>query len=225
MVNYSYNLDRKDMVFASTSNLNASFKDLCAVCDAVRYLRVPNALRVLDSVILHGRPIEYRRHNKYMGSRHELQGRKGRYPIKCAMMVKKVIVNAAANAQNKGSDPESMYVVHATANKGQIIPRAPPKGVRVVVAGGYGYQSMRTSNIEFAKIEIGLATKDKVELGSRMKRALKAVSRMEKPEEPVIKKKQGAGKATKPLLAPKPAKVQPAQMANAAAGEQKTKTV
>ena len=80
---YSYNLDRR-VVFAHTSDLNASFKDVCAVCDAVRYKRVPAAIRILEGVINEGRPIEYRRHNKYMGSRHELGGKKGRYPMKCA---------------------------------------------------------------------------------------------------------------------------------------------
>ncbi len=213
-MNYSYNLDKKEIIFAGTSNLNASFKDLCAVCDSIRYLKVPNAIIMLDSVILHGRPIEYRRHNKYMGSRHELQGKKGRYPIKCAMMVKKVLTNAAANAQNKGADPESMYVVHATANKGIEMQRIPPKGVRVVVAGGYGYQTMRKSNIAFAKIEIGIASKDKLELGARMKRALKATIRMEKPEQAAAKKKAAPTKGIKPLSAPKPEKRAVSEPAN-----------
>jgi len=228
-LNYSYNLDRKEITFASASDLNASFKDLCAVCDAVRYLKVPLALKVLDDVIIHGLPIEYRRHNKYMGSRHELQGKKGRYPIKCARMVRTVIVNAASNAQSKGADPESMYVVHASANKGAIATRAPPKGVRVVVAGGYGYQTMRRSNLEFAKVEIGIANKEKEELGAKMKRALKATSRKEKPEQLPDKKKkqQQQAKPPKPLSAPRPEKQQqPSTAAPAKSDDTKqTKTV
>lgn len=202
-MNYSYNLDRKPVVFASARDINASFKDLCSVCDALRYLPTQSAIKVLDDVINNGRPIEYRRHNKYMGSRHELGGKKGRYPIKCAQIVRKVLVNAMANAVNKGEDPEYMYVVHAAANKTYEVPRSPSKGVRAV-GGNYGYTSMRRSNLEFARVEIGLADKDAKELGAKMKRALKATSRKVKlPEKPKVTKKQQP-KPVKPLPAPQP---------------------
>jgi large subunit ribosomal protein L22 len=202
---YSYNLDRKPVVFASARDINASFKDLCSVCDALRYLPAPAAIKVLDDVIINGRPIEYRRHNKYMGSRHELGGKKGRYPIKCAQIVKKVLVNAMANAVNKGEDPEYMYVVHAAANKTYEVPRSPPKGVRAV-GGNYGYTTMRRSNLEFARVEIGLADKGAKELGARMKRALKATSRRVKLLEPKVEKKPQVKVPSKPLPAPQPQK-------------------
>jgi large subunit ribosomal protein L22 len=192
-MSYSYNQDRKPIIFASASDINASFKDLCNVCDAVRYMPVTSAIRVLDGVIDGGHAIEFRRHNRYMGSRHELGGKKGRYPMKCAAIVKKVIVNAAANARNKGEDPEYMYVVHAAANKTQIVPRGPPKGVRAV-GGNYGYTTMRSSNLEFARVEIGLADKDTKELGARMKRAVKAISKKEK----VVVKADTTKKKTQP---------------------------
>ncbi len=195
---YSYNLDRKEIVFASTSDLNASFKDLCSVCDAVRYKAVPNAIAVLDGVINDGRPIEYRRHNRYMGSRHELGGKKGRYPMKCAAMVRKVIINAAANARNKGEDPDSMYVVHACANKTYEVPRSPPKGIRSVRTGGYGYSPMRRSNLAFAKIEIGLSVKEAKDLGARMQRALKATSKKDKAITTPLPKKQKQAKPAAP---------------------------
>jgi large subunit ribosomal protein L22 len=196
---YSYNLERKELVFAHAKDINASYKDLCVVCDAVRYHSIPQALKILDSVINDGRPIEFRRHNRYMGSRHELGGKKGRYPIKCAALVRKVVVNAAANAKNKGQDPEMLYVVHATANKTQIIPRSPSKGIRSI-SGGYGYGAARRSNLELAKIEIAVGNKDSKELGARMKRVLKAISKKEKPVElkTVQKKKTTAAKPAQP---------------------------
>ena len=229
---YSYNLERKNIVFASAHDLNASFKDLCSVCDAVRYMPVPSALKVLDGVITGGRPIEYRRHNKYMGSRHELHGKKGRYPIKCAKMVRDVIVNASANATSKGEDPEYMYVVHAAANKTNIVPRSPSKGVRATRSGGYGYSTMRRSNLELAKIEIGIAQKDNQELGARMKRAIKAVSKREKPIAPKQEKK--TAKKSAPKAPPVPVKetqtapatqpAQPAQQVPAVQEETKATT-
>ncbi len=154
---YSYNLDKSDVVFAGAKDLNASYKDLSVVCDAIRYKKAGTALALLDSVINDGKPIEYRKFNKGMGSRHELGGRKGRYPIKAASIVRKVLLNAYANASNKGYVPEEMYVVHATANKTEINRRYPSKGVRTVMRGGYGYATMRRSDLEFAKVEIGLS--------------------------------------------------------------------
>ncbi len=208
-MNYSYNRDKKSIIFAGASDLNASFKDLCAVCDAVRYMPVSAALKILDGIIIENRPIEFRRHNKYMGSRHELHGKKGRYPIKCARLVKTVIVNAAANAVNKGEDPDYMYVVHASANKTQEIPRMPPKGVRAVRSGGYGYTKLRTSNIEFAKIEIGIADKEAKDLGARMKRAISAVSKRQKPVAQSAKPaKKPAKPPAKPLAVPQQASKQ-----------------
>jgi len=50
-----------------------------------------------------------------------------------------------------------MFVVHAAANKTQIIPRRPPKGIRYVRTGGYGYVPTRRSDMELARIEIGIA--------------------------------------------------------------------
>jgi len=158
-VKYSYNLDREGIVFAGASDINASFKDLCCVCDSIRHKPVPDALMILDETAAGKRAIEFKRHNKYMGSRHELGGKKGRWPKKCAAIVRKVLVNASANAKNKGEDPESMYIVHAAANKTIIVPRRPPKGIRSVRTGGYGYVPSRRSDIEFARIEMGIAYK------------------------------------------------------------------
>lgn len=221
---YSYNLDRKEIVFAHTKDINASFKDLCAVCDSIRYKPVPSAIRLLDSVINEGRAVEFRRHNKYMGSRHELGGKKGRYPIKCARILRKVVVNAYANAKNKGQDPESMYVVHASANKTQEIPRMPSKGVRAV---GGSRPSVRRSNIEFAKIEIGIASKDYESLSPRMKRAIKAISKREKPvviAKPQAKKhvQKPKSEAAKQPVAPKPQNAKPIETKQLPSNKQET---
>jgi hypothetical protein len=95
-----------------------------------------------------------------------------------------------------------MYVVHAAANKTQIIPRSPSKGVRAVRTGGYGYQSLRRSNIELAKIEIGLAQSDNTELGARMKRAIKAISKTEKPAATQKQEKKPVAKKPAPKSPP-----------------------
>ena len=42
-MNYSFNIKGDDFVFAQSYDINASYKDLGAVCDAIRYLRAESA--------------------------------------------------------------------------------------------------------------------------------------------------------------------------------------
>jgi large subunit ribosomal protein L22 len=157
MTSYSFNQDRQDVVLAKRTDVNASFKDLSAVCDAIRYKSAQDAMRILDSVIKLEMPVQYRRNNKHMGARHELGGSKGRWPRKCAVIVKKLLKNALAAAKSKGITSD-MYVVHSSANKTMIARRTPPKGILVFGLGRYGPGNTRYSDLEFAKIELGLAS-------------------------------------------------------------------
>ena len=207
---YSFNLDKSDVVFASQSDINASFKDLCAVCAAIRYRSVGSAMKILDNTVSGAMPIRYRAWNRYMGSRHELGGNTGRYPKKCAGIVRKVLQNALANARNKGYEPDLMHVVHACANKTLTMSRSPPKGARAVTVGGYGYTSMRMSNLEFSRVEIGLSSKFEGKLGKNTTRLVKMFSMIEKKNEqkkPTAPAKQAAkpaAKAEKQAAAKKP---------------------
>ena len=188
---YSFNLDKSDVVFASLSDINASPKDLCVVCDAIRYKRTDTALKILEDVESGTTAMRFRQHNRYMGSRHELGGNPGRFPKKCAGIVRKVLVNACANAKNKGFDADSMQVIHASANKTIVAPRSPPKGTRAVVVGGYGYSSMRRSNLEFAKVEIGLSSKCEGKLGKNSRKLIKMFGKfdVDAPQKKIEKKK------------------------------------
>ncbi len=161
MSNYSYNLDRSEIVFAKLYDINVSYRNLNAVCDAIRYLKATDAIEVLDNVISLEMPILFKRYNTHMGSRHELGGRKGKYPEKAAREVKKVLINAMANAGNKGLDAESMFIVHASSNKTHIEKRYPSKGSLSWGRGMYGRSSVNHSDIEYAKIEIGLSEESK----------------------------------------------------------------
>lgn len=203
---YSYNQDRTGVVFANAKDLNASYKDLGAVCDAIRYKSINAALAALDRVIEDNKPILYRKHNINMGARHELGGRKGRTPIKCARLVRNVLVNAAANATNKELNPDAMYVVHASANKTLIARRFPSKGSLYVTGGPSGQVPARHSDLEFSRVEIGVAMLDERRLSknivSRVKGELKhAQSQPSKPDKKDTKKgKKEEKKEKKPLV-------------------------
>ncbi len=186
MMRYSFNLKKEGVVFAQRYNVNASYKDLGAVCDAVRYLRVNNALALLEEVRMMKTPLLYRRHSKHMGARHELGGRKGGYPVKAAGEVRLAILNAIGNAKNKGFSGEEMYVIHASSNKTMIARRYPSKGSLTWGRGMYGRGAMNHSDLEYAKIEIAIADEENAVLTSDMRYFIKAKNAQKRV--PVAKK-------------------------------------
>lgn len=196
-------MEKEKIIFAGAKELNASFKDLGAVCDYIRYKNAPKAIEMLDAVVNDSAAVPYRNHNKGMGSRHELGGKKGRYPKKCAALVRKVLSMAISNAKTKGMDSDALFVVHAAANKTQIYSRTPSKGM-LYHSDSYGYGTMRHSDVEFSKIEIGLAAIDDIKLGDKATRMLKlneALSKKQKPKKataPAVKQKK-ASKLAKPV--------------------------
>jgi large subunit ribosomal protein L22 len=235
---YSFNRSREGVIFSNMKDINASFKDLGAVCASIRYKSVPMALADLDGVVNEGKAVLYRKHNKYMGHRHELGGKKGRFPIKCAMIVRKALVNAAANARNKGFMPEMMFVVHSSANKTMIRRTGPSKGALFTLSSYYGYQPARSSDLEFARVELGIATPDAKGLSDNMKHQIKRFAAIEKkygkkqklPEQLKKKgikllqkkedKKEAKEQPTKPEAAKKP-EAKPAETQKKEPGVQK----
>lgn len=174
---YSMNIEG-NFVKAQRSGINASYKDLSIVCNAIRYAKVGNAIHTIDELIAMRMPIRFTKYNKRMGARHELHGRKGAYPIKAAKEVRTVLQNAVATAESKGiMDPEEMFVVHAAANKTQVIRRQPSKGSISWGRGMYGRSAIMHSDIELAKVEIALAMGDENTLTKNMKYFIKKNSR------------------------------------------------
>lgn len=217
---YSFNIKGEDFVRAQSFDVNVSYKKLGAVCDAVRYLKAEKAIDVLDLVISKERAIPFRRHNKHMGSRSELGGAKGGYPTKAAAEVRKTIVNAIANAGNKGKSGSDMVIVCASANKTRIERRYPSKGSLAWGRGMYGMSAINHSDIEYAKIEIVLAD----DFSEKLTKNMKYFIRKRNKEAPQAKKPQAKAQqkaATPAISAAKPA--QAPQMPKAAQVQQPAK--
>lgn len=163
MVHYEYGFNKKSqysekqIAKAQQYNIDASYKDLCAVCDNIRGMSAEDGTKYLTAV-LEGFPVQYRRWNKKLGHRRELGGKKGRYPVKAAKYVLGVLSNAIANATSKGLD--QLIIIHASANKQAIYPRLQSKG-----------RQMR-SNYETARVEIILAGKENEELLKQQKQKI-----------------------------------------------------
>jgi len=111
---------------ARVEGVNASYKQLGAVCDNIRGWELEKALTFLEEAAQGRKVIYFKKHNKKMAHRKEIGGRKGRWPKKASKIILNVLRNAAANADKKGL--LNPYVAHIASNKQKIYPRIAPKG-------------------------------------------------------------------------------------------------
>jgi large subunit ribosomal protein L22 len=130
LCSYQIPEDKKDMFAVSRAeDVEASYRDLSQVCGRITNKSAKWAVEFLELAAEGAVPVLFKRHNKKLGHRRELGGRKGRYPMKSAKAVLKTLKSAIANATVKGLG-EELIVVHAAANGKFVYPRLSPKGKR-----------------------------------------------------------------------------------------------
>jgi len=170
---YKYSTKFKDeskVAKARVEDVDASFKDLIAVCDNIRLRRTDIAVDMLEKASKGLIPLRYWKHNAHMGHRHELLGQKGRYPKKAAGIVLKALKSVISNARAKGLGEDRLIVVHAAANKQNIYRRLQPKGLR------------KRHDYETARVELAVA-----EIVKKEKPAAKTRKEPKKAEKPKAK--------------------------------------
>lgn len=192
-ISYSFQKKGNNLAYAQEYNLDASYKDLTEVCRSIKHLPVAKAMSLLEKAARMEVPILYTSHNKKLGHRHELGGKKGRYPVKAAKIVKKVLVNAINNAKVLQLDENTLTVAHAAANKQSIYPRLSPKGRRMRM------------NYETARVEIVLRGAGK-KIAEITPAAKQAKPKAEAKEEKKNAEPAGEGKAEAKPKAEKPRK-------------------
>jgi large subunit ribosomal protein L22 len=117
-------LDPERTVKASGRELNISHKAAREVCKVLRGMSLDQAKNHLTKVMQKKQPIPFRRYKKKVGHIHGLEKTcAGRYPIKTAKKILKVLEGAEANAEFKGLDPEKLIIIHTTAYPGMKIKR------------------------------------------------------------------------------------------------------
>ena len=138
MLMKKYSTDMKGAK-AYGSELNISRKHAVEICTAIRGKKLDKAKQFLEDVTQKKRFVPLHKHKKQVP--HRTGGKPGRYPVKAAKAVLKLLENAENNAENNGMDGE-LIVKHAMAKQGRTYDRRAPKG------------RWKVSNIETANIEI-----------------------------------------------------------------------
>jgi len=111
-------------VKASGRELRVSPKHAREVCKTIKGMKLDQAKEYLRQVILKKKPVPFRRHKKKVGHRHGIEkASAGRYPVKAAQKILKVLESAEVNAEYKGLDVERLRIIHASAYPGMKIKR------------------------------------------------------------------------------------------------------
>lgn len=126
---YSFqNFDPERMARASGRDLRISPKHSVELLREIKGMMLNDALRYLDDVIAKKRPVPMKRFNDSQGHKPGRGFGPGRYPVKVAKAVKKILLNAKNNAEQKGLDVDRLKIIHAAAHRGPVlrgyIPRA-----------------------------------------------------------------------------------------------------
>ena len=121
-------LDPEKTVKASGREVRVSHKSAREVCKAIKGMMLIQAKQYLRNVIAKKQAIPFTRFKKKAGHRHGLEkAYVGKYPVKAAKQVLKVIEGAEANAEYKGLDTEKLRIIHASAYPGMKIKRFTPR--------------------------------------------------------------------------------------------------
>ncbi|MDP1553086.1 MAG: 50S ribosomal protein L22 [Methanobacteriaceae archaeon] len=122
-IKYAFNEDNKAKTAKAVGkSLKISPKHAVELCRELRGKKIESAKVYLEDVINMEKPVPFKRHNKKVGHRKGLQGwPTGRYPVKAATQILKVLENAEANAEYKGLDAENLKIMHISSHRGFIV--------------------------------------------------------------------------------------------------------
>lgn len=123
-------LDETKGVKASGRELRISPKAAREICKTIKGMSLVKAKELLIRVTKMEQPIPYFRHHKKVAHKRGLERWKqcaGRYPVKAAKAILKVLENLEANAEQKNLDIDRLRIIHACAHRGRKIRRYMPR--------------------------------------------------------------------------------------------------
>lgn len=115
-------LDPDRTAIASGRDLRISPKASREVCRYIRGMMLEKAKDRLQEVIDMNRPIPYFRHSKKVPHRGGVEGfDAGRYPVKAAGEILKLLEAVEANAEFKGLYTDRLKIIHIATHRARVI--------------------------------------------------------------------------------------------------------
>jgi large subunit ribosomal protein L22 len=121
-------LDPERTVKCAGREMRISPKAATEICKAIKGMKLPEAKKLLEDVTEKKRSIPYRHYHKEVPHRGHQGFYAGRYPVKAAGKIHKLLEELEANAEYRGLDIEKVKIMHAASHRGlkvkKYIPRA-----------------------------------------------------------------------------------------------------
>ncbi|MEM1873601.1 MAG: 50S ribosomal protein L22 [Acidilobaceae archaeon] len=101
------------------------------VCSVLKGMRLADAKKYLERVVELEEPVPFRRSYRKQAHRRGLADKWGwpigRYPVKAARYLLKLLENVENNAEVKGLDLEKLRIIHIASHKGMTLKRWMPR--------------------------------------------------------------------------------------------------
>jgi large subunit ribosomal protein L22 len=121
-------LDPDRTALASSRDLRISPKAAREICAYIKGRRLSEAKQILEEVIEMRRPVPFKRHNKEIPHRRGVPGfYAGRYPVKAAREILRILDQVEANAEFKGLPVDKLKIIHLMAHRGRQIRKYIPR--------------------------------------------------------------------------------------------------
>ncbi|MEE8403721.1 MAG: 50S ribosomal protein L22 [Candidatus Hydrothermarchaeaceae archaeon] len=136
--------DEEKIAKAIGRELRISPKSSTEICRVVRKKNVDKAKEFLEDVVVMKRPVPMKKFKGGVAHRKGLEkAYAGKYPVKAASQILKVLESAETNAEDKGLDTERLFVKHISTQRGRVI-----RGTRPRAFGRASAHNEQTTNIE-----------------------------------------------------------------------------
>jgi len=113
---------------ASGRDLRVSPKAAREICAYIRGRRLLEGQQMLQNVVSKSQPVPYKRHNKEVSHVTGLDGyHAGRYPVKAAREILKLLNQVQANAEFKGLLVDRLRIAHMAAQRARVIRKYIPR--------------------------------------------------------------------------------------------------
>ncbi len=112
-------LDPDRTVKCAGRELRISPKAATEICRTIKGMRLEQAKELLEGVTEGRVPIAYRRYNKEVAHRsQDTRFAAGRYPIRAAKGILRMLEQLESNAEYKGLDVDRLKIMHAASQRG-----------------------------------------------------------------------------------------------------------
>ena len=156
MWKYSYKPrgEKRASAKAVIRNVPVHPKVFYELLNTIRGRKLEDAINYVERVIEMKEAVPFRRYSGKQAHKRGLGAKwgwpAGRYPVKAAMYLLKLLENVRNNAENQGIEVEKARIVHIAAHKGIVYKRFMPRAY-----GRVSPKNRVTSNVEVVVEEVG----------------------------------------------------------------------